>query len=247
MKHVDHSITFIDPTGNNRTKNTWDDWHLIPTSRPVFNPPEMKTTTIEIPGGYGALDMSEALTGYPLYKNRTGEIEFAVTNGYGNWADRYSEIMNFIHGKNMQAWLEDDPNYYYYGRFFVNDWKSDNYYSKITLEYDVQPFKLDKDSSYDDWIWDTFNFNTGVIRYAKDIKISGTTKVTIPGMRLCTSPTINAVVTSGDKLTVSYDGNTWELSNGANVISSVVTKETDITLTFAGKGTVSIEYRGGSL
>ena len=59
-----HSITFGD-------KNTFDDWHLIPTSRPVIAPPPFRSHTEDIPGGFGSLDLSEALTGYPLNDNRT--------------------------------------------------------------------------------------------------------------------------------------------------------------------------------
>lgn len=100
-----HSITF-------GTKNTWDDWHLIPTSRPVFNPPSVKTNLIEIPGGDGALDLTTALAGRPLYKNRTGSIEFFVENDFRDWAVLYSEIMVYLHGQKMRAVLEDDPSYY---------------------------------------------------------------------------------------------------------------------------------------
>ena len=51
-----HSITI-------GTKNTWDDWHLIPKSRPLVNPPSVKTNVVDIPGGDGALDLSTALSG----------------------------------------------------------------------------------------------------------------------------------------------------------------------------------------
>ena len=59
-----HSITFGD-------KNTWDDWHLIPSKRPSFNPPNVKSQYVDIPGGNGVLDLTESLTGYPLYNTRT--------------------------------------------------------------------------------------------------------------------------------------------------------------------------------
>ena len=65
-----HSITFGD-------KNTWDDWRLVPASRPLFNPPAQKVKTLDIPGGDGVIDLSQALTGYPVYQNRTGSIEFS--------------------------------------------------------------------------------------------------------------------------------------------------------------------------
>ena len=77
-----HSITFGD-------RNTWDDWHLIPSTRPLFNPPDAKTHYVDIPGANGQLDLIESLTGYPLYENRTGSIEFYVANGYEDWAVLY--------------------------------------------------------------------------------------------------------------------------------------------------------------
>ena len=63
-------------------KNTWDDWRLVPASRPVFNPPAQKVKTLEIPGGDGVIDLSQSLTGYPVYQNRTGSIEFIVMNDF---------------------------------------------------------------------------------------------------------------------------------------------------------------------
>lgn len=56
-------------------KNTWDDWHIVPSSRPVIKPPTKKTNYLDIPGADGNLDLSEALTGYPVYNNREGSIE----------------------------------------------------------------------------------------------------------------------------------------------------------------------------
>lgn len=129
-----HSITF----GN---KNTWEDWHLVPSSRPVFNPPEMKKKTIDIPGGNSVIDVSEALTGYPVFNNRQGSFEFIVMNDYWAWYEAYSTIMDYLHGKVKRAVLEDEPYFYYEGRFTVNNWKSEKTNSVITIDYDVYPYK----------------------------------------------------------------------------------------------------------
>lgn len=150
------SITFGD-------KNTWDDWRLLPVSRPVFAPPEVKTNYVEIPGGNGVLDLSEALTKYPVYKNRTGSFTFRVMNGYLPWQERYSEIMNYLHGRSMRAVLDDDPGYFYQGRFSVDGWASADTWSEITIGYNVNPFKWNLWSSTEPWLWDPFNFETGVI------------------------------------------------------------------------------------
>ncbi len=152
-----HSVTFGD-------KNTWDDWRLVPASRPLFNPPAQKTKVIDIPGGDGVIDLSQALTGYPIYQNRTGSMEFIVMNGFRAWQVAYSEIMDYLHGQSMRAVLEDDPEYFYEGRFTVNEWKSEKDWSRITIDYDVNPYKWALQSSTDEWLWDTFNFQNGVIQ-----------------------------------------------------------------------------------
>lgn len=126
--------------------NTFSDWHLVPDGRPVIAQPEPKITTVEIPGGQGVLDLSEALTNYPLYSNRTGTLTFNVLNGYGDWKDTYQTIANYLHGKQKTLKLEDDPNWYYQGRFKVS-WESpnDGTWSKVNIEYDLEPFKYATD------------------------------------------------------------------------------------------------------
>lgn len=175
-----HSVTFGE-------KNTWDEWHLIPTSRPVFNPPPPKVKTLDIPGGDGIIDLSQALTGYPVYQNRTGSIEFIVPNGFEPWEATkiekipwysvYSDIMDYLHGQSMRAILEDDPEYFYEGRFTVNTWKSEKDWSRIVIDYDVGPYKWSVLSSIDDWLWDPFNFQNGIIRSAFFKNISITTAI----------------------------------------------------------------------
>lgn len=158
-----HSITFGE-------KNTWDDWHLVPTSRPVFNPPSVKTKTLDIPGVDGVIDLTESLTGYPVFNNREGSIEFVVLNDFCHlvetheeWYEVYSSVMDYLHGQQMKAVLDDDKEYYYEGRFAVNSWKSEKDYSKIVIDYSVGPYKWLFRSSLDDWLWDPFNFETGII------------------------------------------------------------------------------------
>lgn len=166
-----HSITFGD-------KNTWDDWRLVPASRPVFNPPAQKTKVIDIPGGDGVIDLSQALTGYPIYQNRTGSIEFIVMNDFRAWQVAYSEIMDYLHGQSMRAVLEDDPEYFYEGRFVVNSWKSEKDWSRITIDYDLNPYKWALQSSTDEWLWDPFNFQNGVIQSTLFREVSITTAQT---------------------------------------------------------------------
>lgn len=147
-----HSITFGD-------KNTWDDWHLMSPTRPYFVQPKPITNFVEVPGSNGALDFSEALTGYPTYNMREGTFEFIVMNGYKNWVDSCSDIANYINGREMEAWLEDDPDYFYKGRFSF-EWESTHPWSTVRIGYTVEPFKWSKITSTDGWLWDPFVFAT---------------------------------------------------------------------------------------
>lgn len=166
-----HSIQLIPDSkqlynSNNKLngRNTWSAWHLIPSSRPVFIPPAFKSNYIDIPGGNGTIDVSTILSGYPVYNDRESSVEFYVMNGYKEWQVAYSDIMDYVHGQKMKVILEDDPAYYYRGRVTVNEWKSEKDWSKIVLDFHLEPYKYDLFDSSERWRWDPFSFVDGIIR-----------------------------------------------------------------------------------
>lgn len=233
-----HSVTFGD-------KNTWNDWHLIPTSRPVIVPPPLRSQTVDIPGGFGSLDLSEALTGYPLYDNRQDSLEFAVVNNkWSDWSIAYQTIMNYLHGKRMKMILEDDPSYYYIGRFSVEKWESGESYSTITINYDLYPYKKQLVSTSESWVWNAFDFDYGYISEYFNMKVNGSLSVTV---KTCGEPTVPVIITSAS-MTVMVNEKTYNLSQGRNYITSLVAPpNVDTVYIFTGSGTVSIDYRGGVL
>ena len=247
------SITFGD-------KNTWEDWKILPTERPVFAPPKQKTTYIDIPGGNGTLDLSESLTGYPIYENRSGTFEFRVMNGYKLWQERYSEIMDYLHGRTMKAILADDPDWFYNGRFSIDSWKSGDTWSSITIGYNVEPYKWSVLSSVDPWLWDPFNFETGIIWQKTFTNISVNSpdvwdEKTFDGLmfgRAPITPIFN--VSNSDGLIVKFTNDFLDinkeiyLSDGINQASDfVIYGQNEYTFSFKGIGTLSIEFRIGRL
>lgn len=242
--YVPHGITFVNNAGT--SKNTWKDWKIVPTSRPLFLPPNVKTVKVDIPGADGILDMTESLTGEVQYNNRTGSLEFQVENR-SRWYDVYSDIMDYMHGQQMKAILDDEPVYYYKGRFSVNEWKSDKYRSKIVINYDVEPYKMEKFSSLEDWEWDTFNFETGIIREYDNLRVDGTLAFTIPGTRKSVIPAYTVVSDDGTGLKVKFNGLMYDLPDGTTRVVNIVIKSGENILEFIGSGTVSIDYRGGRL
>ena len=159
-----HSLNFVDDTTN---INTWVDWHLVPMSRPLVNAPKMKTCIVDIPGVDGQIDLSTVVSGKPVYSNRTGSWEFMVQNGWkpnqsfaydiASWSTMFSLIMNTLNGKTMKVLLDNEsvldsetntysPSWYYEGLITIDNWKTGDKYSTITIAYDLKPYKY----SYDD-------------------------------------------------------------------------------------------------
>ncbi len=149
MDHREHSIYFDD-------YNTWDMWRIVPSSRPTPTIPEVQTNIVEIPGRSGSLDLSEALTGYPLFNNRSLEVQFIVLDQRTYWMDIYTDIVEKLHGKRMKIRLIDDPDWYYEGRVTVN-FTSNSDFSSIDISCDLDPFRY----SYDEKI------NTTEVTYSK--------------------------------------------------------------------------------
>lgn len=247
MSDGKHSITFGD-------KNTYDDWHIVASSRPVFNPPKVKEQYVDIPGANGTIDLGEALTGYPLYQDSEGSFEFYVLNGYQDWSSLYSSIMNYLHGRRMKCWLEDDPLYYREGKFEVDKWKSESYWSKITIKYRVNPFKWSNQLSTEEWIWDTFNFETDVVMTSiwSDISVSGTKTLDYGSIMYGTAPVQPVIISSANmKMRFICEATgvneTYNLVPGENTFDDVMLAGDRCVFTFTGTGNVSIRFNPGRL
>ena len=164
-----HSITFGKLVNFNGTsiikgKNTWDDWHLIPSSRPLVNPPSPNLNIVSIPGSNNVINLSNVLTGNTTYSWRSGSWSLIAENGFKAWHVLYTEIMKYLHGKSYKCVLEDDLEHYYDGFFRVTGWDSGPNYSTITIDYNLYPFKFYLESAQEPWKWDPFNFESGIIR-----------------------------------------------------------------------------------
>lgn len=248
-----HSITFVSESGTQ--VNTWGDWHLIPTSRPTVALPEFESKSVEVPGMNGSLDLSTALTGKPVFKNRNGTFEFHVANGYDDWYILYSKIANFLHGKKFKVILEDDDAYYYEGRLTFDIWQPSENNSSVTFGYDLKPYKYERISSIEDWLWDPFDFRYGAIRDYRNLEVDGTLEVVIEAISEEPSkPIIHVESITSDTLLVKHPtlpSSGVELHEGVNVIRNLElvrrSNGDSKPLVFVGTGVISIEYRGTSL
>lgn len=155
-----------------KSRHSYLDWFLIPEERYSIEPPEVKETYVNIPGANGALDYSEALTLYPTYKDIEGSMSFIIDNDrvihYYQVRDRdlfwdklYHDIKTYLHGRQRYMLLEDNPGWYYYGRFSVGKYDAgEKAYSKIVISYKLKPFRM-LPWLNDDNYWDTIDLQGG--------------------------------------------------------------------------------------
>lgn len=223
--------------------HTERDWGLKLLS--VYIPmPDPKTQTIDISGGDGSIDLTE-MNGRPAYKDRDGlELAFDLMDGdYTTWFMKYSQFAAEMHGRKVKMVLDDEPEHYYMVRLNIDGKKTNPVYSEVTLSGSAEPFKYDLLSSGEPWIWDIFNFRTGVIRTLMDVEITSTNKtVTILGAGIDNPPVF--VVSQANNLQFTHDGRTYTLKVGRNRFPAVRVGKESLTLTFSGTGKLSVEYRG---
>lgn len=169
----EHSVTFINKDG--AQINSWGDWLLIPSSRPIISTPPVQEFNLEITGRSGKIDFQDNIFKEPVFNNRTGSLEFVVdheNDKYISWHHTYNQILQFLHGRWLKIILNDEPDYYYEGRFTLNEFKSNSDWSTITIDYDLKPFKLSVVDTMSEWLWDPFSFITGYIRSASDFEVT---------------------------------------------------------------------------
>lgn len=277
MVECPHSIYFFrgDATNNfdlDSAANTLKDWFLVPLSRPVIAPPKQKLQTINIPGANGVLDLSNSLTHYPVFENRTGNIKFAVLNdkpGH-DWLTVYTKIMKFLQGNNVKMILEDDPKYFYEGRVYVDEWdsKNDGTWSEITLGYDLQPYRRSIKSSVGDWLWDPFNFETDMVTDTTfsliEVDSDDWVEYDFTGLIDMMPVMPEITVTSNDNNPIyaqvyntDLHLNWRDVNAGAGMsdgtrtyydcILCEVTPESIIKMRFKGHGSVTLDFRSGRL
>lgn len=116
-----------------------------------LDPPEPKTYTVDVPGGNGVIDLTEALTGDVAYKNRHMVFDFICVFP-DNFEEVKTAVSNFMHGRAFDFTLSWDPGYTYHGRFTVSAYShtsvSGGKIGDIKVEVDANPYKLKERGVY---------------------------------------------------------------------------------------------------
>jgi len=232
---------------NNKKYHTYDDWGLYITNTDYIGEPEQYTNYITVPGRDGQIDMSEALTGRPIYIKRDLTIKLAGAKEKKSWDSVISHFRNSINGRICQITFDNDISYFWRGRVHIDDFESAMTLGQFTLNVNAEPYKYSINSSSEPWLWDPFNFETDMITYVGAYDIDGTETVTISAgtMPVCPTFMVNDLVGT---LTVTQNNVSYTLASGTNIVPEIIIGgDRDVSLTFNGKAKVQIVYRSGSL
>lgn len=112
----------------------------------TLSPPEPKTTTVEIPGRDGVLDLTESLIGDVTYNNRSMTFTFLIVD-LEQFEVVKTQISNALHGRKFNFEMTMDPGYTYTGRFKIKSYThmatwSHGVCGYIEVEIDAEPYKL---------------------------------------------------------------------------------------------------------
>lgn len=129
--------------------NTLEEWGLLLLADVTIGAATVKTNYIEIPEADGALDLTAALTGVPVYANR--EISFTLFAGRrpggapgpaNEWElERIkSDLSGYCNGQKRRLWLPDDPGHYFTGRMQIGD-KSGYNSGQIPVTMTADPWR----------------------------------------------------------------------------------------------------------
>lgn len=119
--------------------HSYTDLNLV-LSEVKIPPATVKTTFVDIPGGDGSVDLTEAL-GEVKYKDRACTFTFTVFP-YDDFEEKKQQVSNLLNGKRCKIIVDKDPNYYWIGRCAINSYASDKNLHKIVVGATVAPYKL---------------------------------------------------------------------------------------------------------
>ena len=211
--------------------HSFDDLNLILSSTDI-PPATPKETHVDVPGGNGSLDLTEA-HGEVKFKDREG-CKFIFTMNPSDdlsnegYEEKKKEVSNALNGKYFEKiTLDKDDGYYYSGRCKVDQYLSNKRIRQFVITARLKPYKLKQSET--------------VMKY----KLLSTEKtVTMMNGRKSIIPKI---ICTDDNTKIIFGEIEKTLSAGTHQILDIQFKEGANVLKLSGSGTITFVYREGEL
>lgn len=202
--------------------HSYDDLNLILSSVNI-PPAAVRTNFVDIPGGDGSVDLTEAL-GEVRYKDRECTFTFTVFP-HDDFEEKKQEVSNLLNGRRCKIVLDKDPDYYWLGRCVINEYASDKNLHKVVVKATVAPYKLKTNQ----------------------------TSMTIPAGKNVTGSlwngrkTVVPTITNTAEATVIFGGVEHELSAGTHKILNIELVEGINAVVVTSTAPVKFTYQEGDL
>lgn len=211
-------------------KHTYYYYGLYVTNTAPIAPPEVRTQYIEVPGRNGNIDLTDALTGRPVYGDREITLELGGKKPAGEWPGFFSRFLADVHGKKVEIVFDNDPGCYYVGRAIVSGaYERGNEIARFTVTVTAEPYKYAR-----------FNSLPPVTATAAGIsqRIVGSDYLTVPEFTV-----------TGGNVTLKIGDDTYTLTPGVNKNYDIVIDNKAYIYTYTGTGTetVQVSYKRGWL
>lgn len=231
--------------------HTLKDWGLAMGNNNYIGDPEQETYYVDVPGADGFLDYSEATAGRRIFKTRPISISLGGKKKRGDWDIFISDLRNLIEGREVKIIFDNDQGYYWIGRAKISNFDRNREIGTFTISIPkADPYKYNVADSTEDWLWDSFDFETGIIDEGTEITLTtsgGTKSYTIVPDIMPFVPVIQVSQIGTAGITMTVAGEAYTLVKGKNRFADIVVNQEDVTLSFKGQGTLTIRYRRGSL
>lgn len=202
--------------------HSYDDLNLV-LSEVSIPPATAKTNFVDIPGGDGSVDLTEAL-GEVKFEDRGCKFTFTVFP-YEDFEVKKRKVSNLLSGKRCRIVVDKDPDYYWLGRCSIDEYASDKNLHKIVVGAVVAPYKLKHD------------LTKAIVNAGTDVP------VTLQNSRKTATPTITCTA----KATVIFNGNIFTFNAGTHKNLNITLVEGDNPVTVTSTGTVTFTYQEGDL
>ena len=205
--------------------HTSDDWGLILNAKSI-DPPTPKYNKISVDGRDGEINLSRALTGDIKFTNRPVNFTFLLTNGTQVEREEIiNEIINIIHGQELEIIEPDDQDHYLKGECTVSNVVNNKAYASFNVSADCEPYRYALDEIHR-------LVNLSSTETIVTITNSGR-KVLVPTLTVSGTAKIVVGSTSVSLASGTYKLTDLQLKSGPNPI------------TVSGSGTITISYREG--
>lgn len=204
--------------------HSFDDFNLILQSETI-PPATPKTAYEDIDGMDGAKDLTAAI-GEVKFKNRTGKLTFFV-DATDDFEAKKRQVSNYLNGQVFKITIEKDADYYWYGRCYVSEYKSNGMNRQIVVDVNVQPYKLKQ----------------AVTSKQFELTAAAAT-ITLPNDRKAVCPLVVATGTA----TIVFGENTYNIAAaGTYKWLTLRLLEGNNALMVSGSGNITFSYQEGSL